>query len=171
MKYYRKLKQNISRSIYIRGAICPQNVGMQCLILNSERHLVLSEILFHQSIYNESSESESRCHVWLFTTHGLYTVHGILHARILEWVAFPFTRGSSQPRDQNPGLPHCKWILYQQSHKGSPRILEWVAEPFSKGSSPPRNQTGVSYIEGRFFTNGDIREGLTTCDLNGACCC
>ena len=29
-----------------------------------------------------------------------YTVHGILLARILEWVAFPFSRGSSQPRDQ-----------------------------------------------------------------------
>ena len=27
-------------------------------------------------------------------------VHGILQARILEWVAFPFSRGSSQPRDQ-----------------------------------------------------------------------
>ena len=24
----------------------------------------------------------------------------------------------------NPGLPHCRWILYQLSHKGSPRILE-----------------------------------------------
>ena len=29
-----------------------------------------------------------------------YTVHGILQARILEWVAFSFSRGSSQPRDQ-----------------------------------------------------------------------
>ena len=29
-----------------------------------------------------------------------YTVHGILQARILEWVAVPFSRGSSQPRDQ-----------------------------------------------------------------------
>ena len=29
-----------------------------------------------------------------------YTVHGILQARILEWVAFPFSSGSSQPRDQ-----------------------------------------------------------------------
>ena len=28
-----------------------------------------------------------------------YTVHGILQARILEWGAFPFSRGSSQPRD------------------------------------------------------------------------
>ena len=45
-----------------------------------------------------------------------YTVHGILQARILEWVAFPFpTQGS------NPGLPHCRWILYQLSHKRSPK--------------------------------------------------
>ena len=29
-----------------------------------------------------------------------YIVHGILQARILEWVVFPFSRGSSQPRDQ-----------------------------------------------------------------------
>ena len=29
-----------------------------------------------------------------------YIVHGILQARILEWVAFPFSRGSSQPRDR-----------------------------------------------------------------------
>ena len=29
-----------------------------------------------------------------------YTVHGILQARILEWVAILFSRGSSQPRDQ-----------------------------------------------------------------------
>ena len=35
----------------------------------------------------------------------------------------------------NPGLPHCRRILYQLSHKGSPRILEWVAYPFSSGSS------------------------------------
>ena len=29
-----------------------------------------------------------------------WTVHGILQARILEWVARPFSRGSSQPMDQ-----------------------------------------------------------------------
>ena len=29
-----------------------------------------------------------------------YTVRGILQTRILEWVAFPFSRGSSQPRDR-----------------------------------------------------------------------
>ena len=29
-----------------------------------------------------------------------YAVHGIVQARIMEWVAFPFSRGSFQPRDQ-----------------------------------------------------------------------
>ena len=26
----------------------------------------------------------------------------------------------------NPGLPHCRWILYSLSHEGSPRKLEWI---------------------------------------------
>ena len=60
----------------------------------------------------------------------------------------------------NQGLPHCKWILYQLSHKGSPKILQWVAYPFSSDSSWPRNQTGVSCILCRFFTNWAIREIL-----------
>ena len=64
-----------------------------------------------------------------------YIVHGILQSRILEWVAFPFSGGIF------PGLLHCRQILYQLSHKGSPRILEWVHYPFSSGSSWPRNQT------------------------------
>ena len=58
----------------------------------------------------------------------------------------------------NPGLPHCRGVLYQLSHKGSPRILEWVDFPFSSESSQPRNQTGVTCIAGRFFTNWAIRE-------------
>ena len=52
----------------------------------------------------------------------------------------------------NPGLPHCRWILYHLSHQWSPSILEWVAYPFSKGSSQPTNRTGVSCISGGFFT-------------------
>ena len=64
----------------------------------------------------------------------VYTVHGI----ILEWVAFPSSRDFST-QGSNPGFPHCRRILYQWSHKGSPRILEWVSYPFSSGSSWPRN--------------------------------
>ena len=61
----------------------------------------------------------------------------------------------------NPGIPHCRQILYQLNHKGHPRILEWVAYPFSSGSSWPRNQMGISCIPGGFFTNWAMREALT----------
>ena len=82
------------------------------------------------------------------------SVHGILQARILEWVAVPFSRGSSQHfGGSNPGHQHCRQILYHLSHQGSPRIMEWVAYPFSRGSSLLRNRTGVSCIAGGFFTN------------------
>ena len=60
----------------------------------------------------------------------------------------------------NPGLLHCRRVLYQLSHKGSPKILEWVAYPFSSKSSRPRNGTRVSCIAGRFFTNWAIKEAL-----------
>ena len=48
------------------------------------------------------------------------------HALLQE--IFP-TQGS------NPGLPHCRQILYHLKHQGSPRILEWVVYPFSRGTS------------------------------------
>ena len=52
----------------------------------------------------------------------------------------------------NPGLPHCRRILYQLNHQVIPRIVGWVAYPFSSRSSWPRNRIGVSCIIGRFFT-------------------
>ena len=46
------------------------------------------------------------------------SVHGISQARILEWVAMPFSRVSSQPRDQTWGLLHGRQFLYHLSHQG-----------------------------------------------------
>ena len=50
-----------------------------------------------------------------------YIIHGILQARILEWVTFPFSSGSSQLRDQTQ-VSQTADILYQLSYKGSPEI-------------------------------------------------
>ena len=102
------------------------------------------------------AESES-CSVVSYSLwpHGLYSPWNSLGQK-LEWVAFPFSRGIFPTQGSNPDLPHCRWILYQLSHKRSPIILEWVAYPFSSRSSWPRNQTGVSCIAGRFFTNWTI---------------
>ena len=47
----------------------------------------------------------------------------------------------------NPGPPHCRQILYQLSHKGSPRVLEWVAYPFSSRSPQPRNRPGSPALQ------------------------
>ena len=78
--------------------------------------------------------------------HGLYSPWnspgqntGVGSCSLLQGI-FP-TQGS------NPGLLHCRWNLYQLSHKGSPRILEWVAYPFSNGSSRARNQTGSPALQ------------------------
>ena len=88
-----------------------------------------------------------------------YTTHGILQARILEWVPFPNTgvgslsllQGNLPNSGANSGLLHCRWIHFQLSHKGSPRRLQWVAYPFSSRSAQLRNLITVSCIAGRFL--------------------
>ena len=52
------------------------------------------------------------------------SVHGILQARILEWVAMPFSRRSSQPRDRT-WVSHCRQILYCLSH----HIILYTVKP------------------------------------------
>ena len=63
------------------------------------------------------------------------SVHGILPARILEWVAVPSSRGSSQPR-------HCtrisyvwigRWVLHHRHPLGSPIELYHPLKALSKG--------------------------------------
>ena len=56
-----------------------------------------------------------------------YTAHGILQARILEWVAFPFSRGSPQPRDRT-----------QVSHIAALQADSLPAEP--QGKLPPQKK-------------------------------
>ena len=72
-----------------------------------------------------------------------YIVHGILQAKILEWMAFPFSRGSSQPRD---------WT--QVSHIALP------AEPQGK----PENigVSSLSLLQGIFLTQV-LSRGLLHC--------
>ena len=75
-----------------------------------------------------------------------YTVHGILQARILKWVAFPFSRGSSQPKDQSRSLASQADSL--------------PAEPQGK----PKNPGGGSHslLQGIFPTQ-ELNRGLLNC--------
>ena len=120
------------------------------------------------------------------------SVHGIVHARKLGWVAIPFSRESSQPRDQAVSNYSLFLHLEEKNHPTlnesenwkllshvrlfetpwtvhgilQARILAWVAFPFSRGSSQPRDRTQVSHIAGRFFTSWAKRETLNKGTIN-----
>ena len=121
-----------------------------------------ADSLCHTAETNATLESESEsCSVVsdFLQPHGIYIPWnspgqntGVGSLSLLQEI-FP-TQGWNQ------GLSHCRQILYQLSHKGSPRILEWVAYPFSRGYSQPRNWTRVSCIAGRFFTNWPMRDAI-----------
>ena len=97
----------------------------------------LEYILSHPGCILQS-KLKSPSHVCLLRPRGLYNPWnspgqntGVGSLFLLQGI-FP-TQGL------NPGLPHCRWILYQLSHNGNPRILEWVVYPFSSRPSQPRN--------------------------------
>ena len=108
--------------------------------------------LYKDSPWYTAHESESHSsHVQLFANP--WTVQSMEFSRQEYWRgSLSLLQGISPTQGSNPGLPHCRQILYQLSHQGSPRILEWVAYPFSSRSSGPRNWTRVSCIAGGFFT-------------------
>ena len=74
------------------------------------------------------------------------SVHGDSPGKNIGMGYHALLQGLFPTQGSNPGLPHCRQIIYQLSHQRSPRILEWVAYPFSRGSSQTRNRTGISYI-------------------------
>ena len=90
-----------------------------------------------------------------------YRIHGTLTGKNTGVGSLSLLQEIFPTQGSNPGLLHCRQILYQLRHKGSPRILEWVAYPFSSGSSWPRNWTRVSCIAGGFFTNWAITEAFS----------
>ena len=87
------------------------------------------------------------------------TVHGILLARILEWVTVSFSRGSSQLGDWThvshiAGRFFTSWTTREAQESCS----GYLTYPFSRGSSRPRNQIGIFCIAGRFFASRATRE-------------
>ena len=139
----------ISRPEYWSGLSCPPPSDLPNPGIELRPPALQADSLMSESPWNPKNEYwsgwkwkwKSLTCVRLFATPwtiqnspGLNT--GVDSLSLLQGM-FP-TQGS------NTGLLHCRWILYQLSHKGSPRILEWVAFPFSKGSSCPRNLTRVS---------------------------
>ena len=59
----------------------------------------------------------------------------------------PLLQGIFPAQGPNSGLLHCRQILYQLSHQGSPRIWEWVAYPFSRGLPDLRIEPGSPALQ------------------------
>ena len=117
------------------GFLCTEQLPAIYFTQESESHPVVSDSLRPQELYSP------------WNSAGQNTGVGILS----------LLQGIFPTQELSPGLPHCRCLLYQLSHNGSPRTLEWVAYPFSRGSSRPGNRTGISCIAGRFFTNWAMR--------------
>ena len=81
-----------------------------------------------------------------------YTVHGILQARILKWVAIPFSRRSSKPR-----FPALRADSLSVEPPGKPNNTGVGSLSFSSRCCWPRNQTWASCIAGGFFTSWATR--------------
>ena len=97
---------------------------------------------------------KSLSHVWLFVIPWTVACRaplsmGILHARILEWVAMPSSGGSSQPRELFSSVQSLSrvWLFATPwfSIDGilQARILEWVAMPFSRGFQTQGSNPGL----------------------------
>ena len=113
---------------------CPRNTSALFYLSESENHSVVSYSFRPQDC----------------------TVHGILQARILEWVAFPFSGGSSQPRDRTQ-VSHITGRFFTSWATGKPKNTGVVAYPFSSRSSRCRNWTRVSCFAGRFLQETPVQ--------------
>ena len=78
-------------------SVCSCFVTFICLYSLFRSHIWVITYGICLSLTKSKWKSLSR--VWLFDPMDS-TVHGMLQTRILQWVAFPFSRGPSQPRDQ-----------------------------------------------------------------------
>ena len=66
------------------------------------------------------------------------SVHGISQARILEWVCPSLLQGIFPTQGSNPGLLHCRQILYHLSCQGSPSGFCFLQEAFQHKPSSSR---------------------------------
>ena len=109
-----KSRSVMSDSLQLHGLYSPWNSPGQNSGVGS---LSLLQGIFPTQGLNNKGSFEVKV-AQLCPTHCnpmVYTIHGILQARIVEWVAFPFYRGSSQPKD---------WI--QVSHIAEGFFTSWA---------------------------------------------
>ena len=131
-------------------SLTPDNSAVGFRIRNTCRGKKMTKkisVISCLSLWRLLYQSESRSVMSnSFRPHGLYSpwnssgqITGVGSCSLLQGIFL--TQGS------NSGLPHCRRILYQLSHKGSTRILEWVTYPFSADLPNPGIKLGSPTLQ------------------------
>ena len=92
-----------------------------------------------------------------------YTVPGILQARILEWAAFPFSRGSSQPRDRTQISCIADGFLTSWAMRETPVWSEVMAKKHSAQFPSTRETIGVSSSWNGFASQPSALSSTPSC--------
>ena len=113
-KYQSSSSQHLQMSPIFTDSLC-SILSSRCWEEISLKHKSDQHVCVCVCVYVRTHVRMFGC-VWLFVSPWTIAhVHGILQARLLEWVAIPSSRGSSQPRDQTRvSCVSCmgNWILY-----------------------------------------------------------
>ena len=136
---------------------------------------LLSLCLIYQSLFSESEVAQScptLCNPMDCSLTGS-SLHGILQARVLEWVAVSFSRGSSRRRDQTrvsciPGRrfkiwatreAHSLWNLntffFQTPSQQRKKTSSAKSEPCSSAEKTSSEPVGID-VTGRYVTSGKV---------------
>ena len=86
------------------------------------------------------------------------SVLGMLQARVPEWVAIPFSRGSSQPKDQTWVSRIVGRFFYHLSHQGNTNNVEF--------SIKYRDEDSLSYLTSNWKPRRDFSKMLTIKELS-----
>ena len=113
-------------------------LNMPANLENSAVATVLEKVSFHSNPKESETESEvakscpTLCDPVDYSTTGS-SIHGILQARVLEWVAISFSRGSSWPRDRTqvsriPGRCFNLWATREAQRKATPKNVQTTSQ-------------------------------------------
>ena len=118
------------RSLCYEGTVPSHQINIHLYFPSRFRQFHLSTSIFHPSdIYSGggccsvAKSCPTLCNPMDCSQPGS-SVHGILQARILAWVAFSFSRGSSRPRDRT--RMSCVSSLAGRFFTPAPRRLGWL---------------------------------------------
>ena len=125
--YLRQTENLLLRSCLFTRGISPQRVSLS----RQPQNMVLCSVtlfLYDAPACLVAQSCPNLCDPMDCSPPG-FSVHGDSPGKNTGVGCHVLLQGIFTIQGSNPGLPHCRWILYRLSHQESPRILEWAVYP------------------------------------------